>query len=171
MNQKAKGAQIGGITILVVFLVLCLAVFSVLSVASANADLKITRRAAAAAVEYYEADAKGQALLAKLDGQLKGLPDFAEPSDAYQVAKSDVQALFSESGLEHQIERGEDALLVSFTLPVGERRGIFAEVSVGFPRGEKARYEILAWRTLAIDEGEYAGGKLDLWRGEFPEEN
>ena len=62
MTQKRFGSM-GASSVLMIFVVLCLTAFGVLSLVSARADLRLTRRAVQAAEEYYAADAGTDALL------------------------------------------------------------------------------------------------------------
>lgn len=67
------GLNVGGASILVIFVLLCLTTFATLSMVSANADLKLTQRTAQAAREYYEADARAEELLLRAEELLAAL--------------------------------------------------------------------------------------------------
>ena len=69
MTQKRFGSM-GASSVLMIFVVLCLTAFGVLSLVSARADLRLTRRAVQAAEEYYAADAGTDALLGAVDNAL-----------------------------------------------------------------------------------------------------
>ena len=66
MNQEksASPVGVGVITILTVLLVLCLTIFSALTLSTARADLALSRRGADMVTAYYGADAQAAALYA-----------------------------------------------------------------------------------------------------------
>jgi len=67
-NSGSGGGSVGvGISsVLMIFIALCLTVFSVLSYLSARADYKLAEKAASATTAYYEADSKAEHIYAGL---------------------------------------------------------------------------------------------------------
>lgn len=61
----------GGISILMVFTMLCLATFSVLSIGTAQAEMRLTQKNASSVADYYENEAESQRILSQIDGILK----------------------------------------------------------------------------------------------------
>lgn len=57
---------VGGASLLVIFAVLCLTVFSLLSLTTVRADSKLSETSAQAVSDYYAADLKAQTILAQL---------------------------------------------------------------------------------------------------------
>ena len=70
MRASKKGTApiltVGGPSVVMIFVMLCLTVLGVLSLASANSDLRLARRTADSVAAYYEADAEAQARLLTL---------------------------------------------------------------------------------------------------------
>lgn len=62
--KESSPAGVGAVTILTVLLVLCLTVFSALTLSAARADLALSRRNADTVQAYYRADAQGARLYA-----------------------------------------------------------------------------------------------------------
>ena len=63
-------AAVGGSSLLVIFAVLCLTVFALLTLSTAAADSRLSRDAADAVEAYYQADSQAEALWARLrDGE------------------------------------------------------------------------------------------------------
>ncbi len=56
----------GGVSLLVVFAVLCLTVFALLSLTTVQADVRLADASAQAAADYYAADLEAQTILARL---------------------------------------------------------------------------------------------------------
>ncbi len=59
---------VGGISLLVVFAVLCLTVFALLSLSTVRADERLSLASAQAVSDYYAADGAAQEILARLQG-------------------------------------------------------------------------------------------------------
>lgn len=71
MKQKNEfHLSIGTSSILMIFVVLCLTTFGVLSYVTANADYKLSQKNADAVTAYYKADTKLNELLKMIDSQL-----------------------------------------------------------------------------------------------------
>ena len=72
MGRKLKmGIGIGGPSIIMIFVILCLTTLGALSLMTANADWKLTEKAANAVTAYYIADNKAEETLASIDASLK----------------------------------------------------------------------------------------------------
>ena len=65
-EKRSFGLSIGSSSILMVFVVLCLTTFATLSLVSANADYKLSRKTADAAAAYYALDTAGERMLSDL---------------------------------------------------------------------------------------------------------
>ncbi len=70
-EKRSFGLSIGSSSILMVFVVLCLTTFATLSLVSANADYKLSRKTADAAAAYYALDTAGERMLSDLADLLK----------------------------------------------------------------------------------------------------
>ena len=67
MNKKWKGITLtGGSSLLVIFAVLCLIVFTLLTLSTVNASRNLADRSHDAVAAYYEADARAEEIYAQL---------------------------------------------------------------------------------------------------------
>lgn len=85
---------VGASSLLVIFAVLCLTIFALLSVSTVQADGRLSDHAAKAVVNYYEADTKAEEILAKL--RAGTLPDGVSQDGnlyTYTCTVSDTQVL------------------------------------------------------------------------------
>ncbi len=64
---------IGSSSLLVIFVILCLVSFATLSIVSANADYKLSKKVLDRTCAYYTAEGQAQAALAALDAELAAL--------------------------------------------------------------------------------------------------
>lgn len=65
-KKRFSPPPIGGISLLVVFAVLCLTIFALLSLSTVRADLRLADAAAKSVTDYYAADLEAQTILARL---------------------------------------------------------------------------------------------------------
>ena len=70
-KQQSSFVNIGSSSLLIVFLVLCLATFSILSLSSAKSDYTLSERLAEHKNQYYEASSKAESVLDKVDATLE----------------------------------------------------------------------------------------------------
>ena len=63
--------NIGLTSLILIFIILCLATFSLLSLSSARGDQSLAARSARAVTEYYRADAEGEKWLKQADAILQ----------------------------------------------------------------------------------------------------
>lgn len=70
MKERSKGffapPAVGGTSLLVIFAVLCLTVFSLLSLSTVRADERLSQASAKAVSDYYGADAEAEEILAQI---------------------------------------------------------------------------------------------------------
>ena len=93
---------VGGASLLVVFAVLCLIVFALLSLATVQADERMSKVSAQAVSNYYAADCAAQTILARL--RLGDIPDEVHVKDniyTYECPISETQILCVEVRLEN----------------------------------------------------------------------
>lgn len=69
--RKRKGLGVGSISLVLIFSVLCLTIFTLLTLSTARSDAALAERAAQSAKDYYAADAEGQHVCAQLQSALQ----------------------------------------------------------------------------------------------------
>ena len=134
--MKKSGGVSGAVSLVMIFCVMCLAVFSVLTLATADRESKLSEMAAQSAAEYYQADYNATVIVAALKNG-SPLPP----------------------GLDVDITWDRDNGTASFLLPVGDSQGL--DVAVSLQNGE---YEILRWQTVYTGSWE-PDNFLVLWDG------
>ena len=95
--DKRKGASVSGVgvsSLLVIFGVLCLVVFAMLSVATVRAGERLGDSSEAAVLGYYEADSQAEWILAKLRaGEVPGCVTEENGIYSYRCPISETQVL------------------------------------------------------------------------------
>lgn len=108
-KRKFSFPAVGGSSLLVIFAVLALTVFALLSLSTVQADGRLGERAAQAVTGYYEADCQAETILARLrQGELPREVALRDGVYSYSCPISDAQALEVEvrlDGTEYAILR------------------------------------------------------------------
>lgn len=144
MTERKKESfsppALGGSSLLVVFAVLALTVFALLSLSTVRADVRLGDAAADSVRGYYQADGKAQEILARLrSGEC---PEEAElhPEDAWTL-----------------MDR------YTYTVPISDTQELQVEVLVDPADGS---YSVLRWEAVR-SEAWTADDSLDVWDGEI----
>lgn len=145
MNETAKTGRIniGTASIVLILLILCLAVFSLLSLSDAQASLSFARRRAESVQAFYHADAKAQAWADSIQGM--GVSDALSLGTVPEGAS---------------VEVSEDNHTITLTIPLSQGQSLLAEYRLS--DGQLAASRIFNSEDYAIDT------RLPVWAG--PEE-
>ncbi|MCC2818849.1 hypothetical protein LK537_16230 [Lachnoclostridium pacaense] len=155
-KSSRNKVSIGASSLILIFIVLCMATFGLLSLSSAQGDLKLARRNADAVKGYYEADNKGQQWLKDVDGVL--MEEMGKGQDSTQCSLEIKDRL----GDLYDRETG----LISTDIPMDRGRSLRIELVLMC--GEK-RYEVKSWYVYNSEEYEI-DTSMPVWGGEAPTE-
>ena len=155
-KSSRNKVSIGASSLILIFIVLCMATFGLLSLSSAQGDLKLARRNADAVKGYYEADNKGQQWLKDVDGVL--MEEMGKGQDSAQCSLEIKDRL----GDLYDRETG----LISTDIPMDRGRSLRIELVLMC--GEK-RYEVKSWYVYNSEEYEI-DTSMPVWGGEAPTE-
>ncbi len=118
MRRTDAPPAVGGSSLLVIFIVLCLTVFAMLSLSSVQADGRLSTASAEAVGAYYDADCEAEAILAQLRQGIVPEGVFREGNRyLYECEVSDTQKLVVEAevnGAEYRILRWQTEPVVSW---------------------------------------------------------
>lgn len=146
MSRKvgATGLPIGGPTLLMVFVILCINIFAVISYMSALRDYNLSEKSAEMITKYYEADTKATNVLSDVaydiklntvyENKYKGINDFAILDEV-------------------------DTLKVKYKVPI--KKDIVLSVVVEFPKNS-SKYRVLEWKMINNKLIEENDSVLDL---------
>ena len=118
MRRSDVPPAVGGSSLLVIFIVLCLTVFAMLGLSSVQADGRLSQASAEAVSAYYSADCEAEAILAQLRQGI--LPEGVVKEGTqyrYECAVSETQKLVVEAevtGAEYRIIRWQTEPVVSW---------------------------------------------------------
>ena len=137
-QEIRRKANIGSSSLILIFIVLCLVTFSVLSLGNAKREDALSVRSADSVQEYYRADAQGEAFLQMADqALLKGDKDSLAP-----YLQSDTGTYCTDVSMD-----AGQALLVELNFD-----------------WEKKTYKILSWKVYHQEEYEI-DQSIPVWSG------
>ena len=136
-KESFSPPALGGSSLLVVFAVLALTVFALLSLSTVRADVRLGDAAARAVTDYYAADVKAQEILARL-----------------RNGETPEGVTFSGSGL----------LRAEYTVPISDTQEL--QVSVILRGIADREYVVERWEVVSVGVWEPDQG-LDVWDGEI----
>lgn len=134
-KKRFSPPAVGGVSLLVVFAVLCLTVFALLSLSTVQADVRLADASAQAVADYYAADLEAQTILARL-----------------RSGQRPEGVMFSGSGL----LRAEYACRISETQEL--------QVSVILGGISDREYVVERWEAVPTEDWE-SDDSLELWDG------
>ena len=124
--------NIGSASILLVFVILCLVSFAVLSIVSANADSKLSTRVLERTTAYYTACNQAEQSLAGMDHTLRHIYESSDSEEAYFAS----------------VGHGK-----SYVIPISNLQSLQVTIEILYPgTAEDSFYKITAWQVLNTDE-------------------
>jgi hypothetical protein len=191
-NKNLHSASgIGVVTLFVILLILCLTVFSVLTFASANADMRLSEKNSEMVKAYYAADNAAARISAEVSAFWKqGAPKpgaraieaLEEEIASYEGAEVTYAVVYEDEGAvylgdDRPADAEGDASDASSPAPRGRPAdsggltvtyGVYVdtlltlEVTLSLPRGGVC--EVVGWRVMA-DEPSFEEDTLPVWEG------
>ncbi|MBQ8821099.1 MAG: hypothetical protein IJZ82_00475 [Lachnospiraceae bacterium] len=136
MSKKREfRVNVGTSSILLIFVVLCLVAFATLSIVSANADYKLSRKVADRTTAYYAATNQAESYIASIDQTLQNVYFSAESEEAY----------FSTVGHSK-----------SYLVPISDLQSLSIKLDILYPASEEEPfYRITSWQVITTGELEY----------------
>ena len=148
MNRKSGFTGAGLSTLLLVFVMLCLIVFSVLSLSTARADLEMSQKVADRTKAYYQAQGRASERLKAIDAVLARQYNETDKKASYlQGAQTALQQDLTVT----EMENGQGLLCV-YTEPINETQQLRVELQITEPENEEAYVQILSWEAEQIED-------------------
>ena len=137
-----SGIGIGSTSLVLIFTVLCLALFAFISYTAAENDMALAQAEAALTMEYYEADALSERVAAGL------LASETIPVSLYGVE------------ITSEWNATESAQIAEYYCKVSDRKELYARISI-----KDDDYEVLVWRMRDTDRWR-PDASWPVWSGE-----
>lgn len=131
-NTFSLGLNIGSSSILLVFVFLCLIFFAALSIISANADNKLSRKILERTTDYYNACNEAEIFLADLDALL---------IENYKNSKTEAE-YYAKTGYTK-----------TYTIAISDLQSLKVEVDILYPiEDTDSFYSIKCWQVVTIEK-------------------
>ena len=149
-EERPLGLNIGSASIIMIFAILCLTVFSALSLVTAVSEKKTAQRFADATAAYYEADSEAVDIKNSIQAAL-------DSGETLNQAAESVGARSSETGQ-----------IITYSVPLSDNISQIAVV-LAYNSGT-GTLEDLSWEKKDISEWT-PDDSLEVWNGEIPEDD
>lgn len=153
-KPKNAGLGVGYITVMIIFAVLCLTIFAVLSFRAAGSNDALNARAGNYLKEYREADMSAKEILFRLDEIADSSRNSLFFTESFETAAGEIDGV--------TVRNAIDGCTVEFVVPVNARQSIYAGVTFFEDRRE---YRIDFWKSVTDSFDEDHG--LNVWDGTF----
>ena len=141
-KQQSTFINIGSSSLLMVFLVLCLTTFAILSLSSAQSDYSFSKKFAEHKTEYYEASSRAEMILGEIDQLL------AENSDQV-TARLDGKEI---DNIPLSCTGADGETAISYQVPSGEKQALNVTLLVTNDSEHENYYKIQAWQLISTEE-------------------
>ena len=164
-KQQTTFVNIGSSSLLIVFLVLCLTTFAILSLSSAQSDYSFSKRSAEHKTEYYEASSRAEMILGEID---QILAETAEQVNAAQKnavqEKADSELASFELAAAARLDGKEidniplsctgteGETVISYQVPSGAKQALNISLLITNDSEHENYYKIQAWQLISTSD-------------------
>lgn len=155
VKQNRHSSGIGGSLILIIFIVLTLTVFSVLTLASARNELSMVTRTAKSSTDYYAAEKEAAIKCGELIKLLDGVTD-----------RQEILNIAAENGAEAEDMGNIDAVgatAISFTVDIDGNRSLKTVIL-----SDNGKMSVTAQQIVNSSSDIIIDDELNLWDGSSP---
>lgn len=155
-KQSFPVSNIGSVTLLMIFIIVCMVAFAALSVSTASSDYHSAERAAAHTKAYYQASNKAEEMFASVAGSLKSLYQESEDEGTFF---QNVKTFFAKTD---GITISEDSLglHLSYQTKMDENQALMADLLVLYPQESVSAAslstddlcKVVSWRIISTTE-------------------
>ena len=161
-NKRNKTIHIGFSTILMVFTMLCLVTFATLSLLTANADYRLSKKVAAKTEDYYEADLLAREYLLQIDEAIEELYQNNAGQNAFcQEALKRLQEMPLPQGITKSSATDENCY--GFEIAINDAQTLSVVLELQEPQNNSdCFYTIKQWKTTVMRSEENEEETLHL---------
>ncbi|MDO4485006.1 MAG: hypothetical protein Q4C46_00265 [Bacillota bacterium] len=164
MNKRSKQfpfVNIGLSSLLVVFLVLCLTTFALLSLSSAKSDLALSQKLADHRNSYYTASSSAESVLSQLDMLME--ESYRNPAGSYidSVRKGLDKITDADVSLDTESAPSGSLAVISYLIPLDKTQALDVRLLVTDPSVSESYYNIEKWQVITTTDRKF-DQSLDL---------
>lgn len=152
MNKSKRFplTNIGTVSLLMIFIVLCMVTFAALSLSESARDLKFSQKLAAHTTEYYKASNQAEEVLPEITPILKQCSaDYTSESDYYTAVANNLPDRDS-------ISLKAEGATISYQVQINDSHALAVSIRMNAPKEITAGnyYQITSWKEIQTSEWE-----------------
>lgn len=153
-REKVPGLGVGYVSVMIIFAIICMTIFAVLSFRAASSNDGFNERSGDFLKQYYAADSIAKARLAELDGIAREAAESGFFEDSFEELAGALDGV--------TLSRIGNGFSAGWSVKINDRQELYASASFTSDGG----CEITRWqsRTLSSEESE---SHLGVWDGSF----
>ena len=148
MNHSKKNnfpiTNIGSVTLMMIFIVLCMVSFAALSLSTAASDYRAAEKSAKHVKEYYKASNKAEETLVSIADTLEAA---YQTSDSEGTYLEKVRAVYTEGAT--TLADSDNGLVISYSVDLNKKQALAVSVLVQY--GDPL-YKITSWQVVSTTE-------------------
>lgn len=155
MDKKNGGMGVGYVSVMLIFAVICLTVFAVMSFRAASVNDGFNIRSGDHLRAYYAADSAAKQRLAELDGIAKIAAESGFFEDEFETAAGAIEGV--------TLNRIANGFSAGWSVKINDRQELSAAADFTSDGG----CEITRWQSTTISSDESSDSHLGVWDGSF----
>lgn len=158
-KNNYSGIGVGYVSVMMIFAVICLTVFAVLSMRASSSSYELNKKSSSYTTDYYAADSKAKAILAELDETAY----YAHASGFFEDSFG--EAILSDGVKLYPVS---DGFRAEYSVPLNQNLTLYVKVIFYSDTSAHsgARYDIISWNTSG-NMPEETDAPLNVWDGEI----
>lgn len=154
-KNKLHGMGVGYVSVMLIFAVICLTVFAVMSFRAASANDGFNVRSGDHLREYYAADSAAKSRLAELDGIAKNAAESGFFEDEFEAAAETIEGV--------TLNRITNGYSANWSVKINDRQELVVSVEFTSDGG----CEITRWQSRTVSTEDSSDSHLGVWDGSF----
>lgn len=151
-RKKEPFVNIGASSLLIIFLLLSLVTFAVLTLSAAQGDYRFSQKLAERKHAYYMTSNKAEEILEQIDNRLADTYKKTDSSDYLSAIEDNLKSLSLEKGLSLESDFSIGEPTVSFRIPMNDRQNLSVQLTLtSSPASGDSFYRITKWVTVPSD--------------------
>lgn len=155
MNKQRKKepfVNIGASSLLIIFLVLSLVTFAVLTLSAAQSDYRFSQKLADRKHAYYMSSNKAEKVLEQIDRELSDTYKNTESANYLTVIENNLKSLSLEKDLALELDFSTAEPTVAFQIPMNDKQNLSVQLALTpSPVSGDPFYRITKWITVPAD--------------------
>lgn len=141
-KKRSSSLGIGSSSILIVFVLLCIVSFAILSLVSANADIALTTKNLLYSQRYFAAENEAEKILTAIDETLADVFEKANNEQEYlSLAKEKL------SQIDEILLTETEELYVDYNIALNSKQKLVVSLEIIFPSQDGGTYKIQKWQV------------------------